>query len=41
MFKRYFYSLVASMVALVAMLAVKPTSLVTLYQPEVPKSLQK
>ncbi len=41
MIKRYFYYLAASLVAFVAVLAVKPTSLVTYYQPDVPKSLQK
>lgn len=40
MFKKVL-SLVASAVAFVAFIAVLPTSLVTLYQPKVPKALQR
>ncbi|WP_206810681.1 AgrD family cyclic lactone autoinducer peptide [Paradesulfitobacterium ferrireducens] len=41
MVKKPLLSFVASVVALVAAIAVQPTSLVTLYQPEVPKALRK
>ena len=41
MIKKALLSFVASVVSLVAVIAVQPTSLVTLYQPKVPKALQK
>lgn len=39
--KKNFFSFIASVVSAVALISVKPTSLVTIYQPKVPKSLQK
>lgn len=41
MVKKALLSVVASVVAFVAIVAVQPTSLFTLYQPEVPKALRK
>ncbi|WP_080569158.1 cyclic lactone autoinducer peptide [Desulfitobacterium hafniense] len=41
MFKKSMLSCLASVVSAVALLAVQPTSLVTIYQPKVPKALQK
>ncbi|WP_434510241.1 cyclic lactone autoinducer peptide [Desulfitobacterium sp. AusDCA] len=41
MFKKTIFSFIASAVSVVAILAVQPTSLVTIYQPKVPKVLQK
>lgn len=41
MFKKTLLMFIASSVTLVAGLAVIPTSLVTLYQPKVPRALQK
>ncbi|KJR44432.1 hypothetical protein UF75_5181 [Desulfosporosinus sp. I2] len=41
MIKKAVLSFVVSAVSLIAFVAVQPTSLVTLYQPKVPKALQK
>lgn len=41
MFKKTIFSFIASAVSAIAVLAVQPTSLITIYQPKVPKALQK
>lgn len=41
MIKKAIFSFIASAVSAVAVLAVQPTSLITIYQPKVPKALRK